>query len=524
MINEEIITKFLNTPTDNWDFLKDETEEALTNSFKELGINFTFKTKPRIYQLVSFIIGVSQNSFLFFLSMGAGKCKISLDILSYRFQNKQIKRALVLVPYAVLLDTWEEQAEIHSNLFVLPLYGSTIEKWQKLNLLNKEQIIIITYSGLLSMLKHSVTHRKQTKEIWDEVKFERFIEKFDTIIMDESNEIKNHQALQSKLVINIASKMKCIYGLTGTPFSKNPHDVWTQFYTVDKGYSLGKNLTLFRDTFFDTEVNKWGGYEYKLRHEMTDELYKRMKHKSIRYRKEELTTLPPLVKNIITLHFDKEQKKAYYDTLTGLCNEKEFKKRESSFYKLRGVCSGYISNRIDIGEGEIEKVFDEFKFNPKLDWLLSLITGVDEDDKIVVFYAYTQTGDIICNELDKLKLNYSRLYGETKDKVKAIKKFTDNENCKILVVNNASGALGLNLQCANYVVYFETDVSPIVREQSESRCHRQGQVKTVFMYDLVMKNSIEEKILESLKEGKNFVDLLLDRDSLKKIIGDKENE
>ena len=493
---EANITKFLNTPTDNWDFLKNETEESLINSIKELGISFTFKTKPRIYQLVGFILGVSQSSFLFFLSMGAGKCKISLDVLAYRFQQKQIKRALIVVPYTVLLDTWEEQAKIHSNLSLLPLYGSTVEKWQKLNLINKEQIVVITYKGLLCLLKHPVSHRKQVKEIWDEVKFERFVEKFDTIILDESHEIRNHQALQSKLVINIASRMKYVYGLTATPFSKNPVQVWTQFYVVDRGYALGKNLTLFRNTFFNTEIDEWGRYNYSLKMEMSDELYKRMKHKSIRYKKAELTTLPPLVKNIITLHFDKEQKKAYYNLLSGFGNEQELKKRINSFYKLRGICSGYVSDKIDIGDGENEKVFDEFKFNPKLDWLLSLINGIDEEDKIVVFYAYTQTGDIICNELDKLKIHYSRLYGKTKDKVKAINKFTDNKDCRILVVNNASGALGINLQCANYVVYFETDTSPIVREQADGRCHRQNQTKTVFMYDLVMKNSIEEKILE----------------------------
>ena len=86
--------------------------------------------------------------------------------------------------------------------------------------------------------------------------------------------------------------------------------------------------------------------------------------------------------------------------------------------------------------------------------------------------------------------------------------------CRFLVLSSHIGALGLNLQTANYVCFYESPVSPIVRRQAEARVYRTGQKRTTFVYDLYIQGTVEERILQFLKEGKNLYDQLMTKPKL----------
>ena len=79
-----------------------------------------------------------------------------------------------------------------------------------------------------------------------------------------------------------------------------------------------------------------------------------------------------------------------------------------------------------------------------------------------------------------------------------------------MVVNISSGGEGLNLQVANYCIFVVTTERPDTRRQALKRTHRTGQEKHVFLYDLVMKNTVELKILQFLEEGKNLFSALVE--------------
>ena len=103
--------------------------------------------------------------------------------------------------------------------------------------------------------------------------------------------------------------------------------------------------------------------------------------------------------------------------------------------------------------------------------------------------------------------------GETKDTVQNIRKFKKDDACKILVINLATGAYGPNFQIANYEFFYESPSDPILRSQAEKRCRRPGQKKNrVYIIDpvVICKNSVEEKILEFLKEGKDLFDCIIE--------------
>jgi SNF2 family DNA or RNA helicase len=88
-------------------------------------------------------------------------------------------------------------------------------------------------------------------------------------------------------------------------------------------------------------------------------------------------------------------------------------------------------------------------------------------------------------------------------------RFQRDAACRFLLLNNQSGALGLNLQVANYVIFYERPVSPIVSQQAEARCLRTGQQRTVFFYDLVAKGTVDEKIARYLEEGKDLFNAIV---------------
>jgi SNF2 family DNA or RNA helicase len=150
----------------------------------------------------------------------------------------------------------------------------------------------------------------------------------------------------------------------------------------------------------------------------------------------------------------------------------------------------------------------EFSSNPKLDALMELLKEIPETSKVIVFNEFITSGDIICEALKQKGIKHVRVYSKTSDKVAAVEQFQDDPDCKILV-GSRSVCYGLNLQVANYIIVFESPDSTIKRTQLERRIRRSGQTKKTYIYDLVVKGSIDEKVLRSLRSGKSLIQELI---------------
>jgi SNF2 family DNA or RNA helicase len=153
--------------------------------------------------------------------------------------------------------------------------------------------------------------------------------------------------------------------------------------------------------------------------------------------------------------------------------------------------------------GGLAKMEEVNKQNPKLEALIELLRELDPTRKVLVFNEYIKTGEIICARLKKEKVPHLRLYGATKKKQDVIDRFRGGKH-RVLVINSQSGAFGLNLQVASVVVFYESPVDPVVRRQAEKRSHRSGQTRKVLIYDLIVKGSVDEKIVECIKRGENL--------------------
>lgn len=489
MISKEAVEEFKNKKLNSWGFIKDYTIEDVS---KLVDISL-LKTKPYAHQATSLLAGLYNKNFLYFLDMGLGKTKIILDIL---ILDKKWNRTLILSPNAVTVSTWTDEVMKHSNLSSVELMGTTEERWKMIGSLNDTKLCLLNYTGLLVMLTDNISGKWHINYN----KLHEFRSYFDAIVFDEIHLAKNHMSLTFRICKELSKTMELRYGLTGTPVNRDPLSLWSQFYLIDRGETLGQNISLYRDAYFKARKSYWHeGIEYTFNKQYEAELNLRLSNKSLRYSEKEALDLPEITFIKLPILLSKDQNE-YYELLKNDVGT-TMPTVQNSFIKLRQISSGFLN----IDGNDVQ--FDD---NPKLEELLSLIESSPEESKIVVFLDFIKSGDIVCRALEKNKIKFERLYGGTKDKIDTKNRFLNDKKCKVFVANIRSGGTSLNLQVANYVVFYELPYSNIDYMQALKRVHRIGQDKKVFVYSLVVKNSIEEKIEKYLKEGKDIFKAIIE--------------
>lgn len=507
MISKSSIERFMKNPLEDWSWMKTIPIRDLQKELKHLMPDFQFKTDPYHHQLVSFIVGYYNSSFLFLLDMGAGKTKITLDLLSYKKKYvTDSKKNLIIVPNVVTVNSWATEIVTHSDLTFVELIGTKEERIE--NLRKDVDLYLINYGGLPVMMAEKVKHGKKGKLEPNPDIYKSFIKKFDAVIWDELHLCKNSQSLVFRLSNIIAKQCKFRYGLTGTPFGRDPIDLWSQFYLIDRGETLGCTISLFRSAFFTEKRNFFGGKDYIFKSHLQKQLQGRLRNRSLRYDENEILDLPPRVYRKITIKLPLENRQYYNNLLRNLISiEGNQQEIENIFVRLRQVSSGFLDFKPD--KDVDERITIKFDENPKLEMLGTLISSSPSKSKLLVFNEFILSGDMIAEFLEEEKIGYVRLYSGTKDKRAVLDTFLKDESCKIFLVNSQSGSVALNLQVANYVIFYESPVSPIVRKQAEKRVHRSGQKKRVYIYDLVGYKTIDEKILMYIEQGKDLFNALL---------------
>lgn len=510
MISKEAIKQYLDRELDEWLWFKKLKVEDLKEEILHYFPKYTYRKYPAYkHQLVMLLLGIINPQFLFFADMGGGKTRTILDLFWYWKQKGKVKKGLVICP-ATVVSTWGEQIEEHSDLSYRELTGTVNERVNQLE--QDADLYIINYQGLLALLTNIRKGKKKGKRVPDFDKIKVFSSIFDFVVYDEIHFCKSPDSLTFRLCQDLSLRSNYRYGLTGTPFGRDPMDFWSQFFLIDLGETFTQNINFFRNVFFDFKLNYWGAPEWSFKKDKKISFRRFIQHKSIRYNENEMNDLPPKTIQRIPIKLTKEvaeyYKKAYSDFLKAKTNvdHKNIMKRQNNFIRARMLCSGFL----DFTDEDGIRQSITFKDNPKLDALMELIETTPKNAKIVVVKEFIRSGDIIGERLDKAGIKYTRLDSTTKDKKEALHLFKTDDRYKIFIMNSQSGAFGLNLQAAKYQVFYESPTSPIVRKQAEKRVHRTGQTKHVFIYDLYIKDKVEEKILQYLQEGKDLFQSLLE--------------
>lgn len=464
-------------------------------------------------QRVGFVAGVETKKFCYWYDMGMGKTLLAIALTRYFKRAKVVKRVLVLIPNKINKYEWAREIKKHapSSTYTV-LAGSSLNKWKQMQEADTT-FILETYGGLVRLLCTPVKVKGKNKLMPDRKLVRAFMKQVQGIALDESIMItrkKGHGSLMHRLCRHIAKKCEIAFALNGTPFGRDPTDMWGQFHVIDEGETLGETLGLFRATFFKATQNQYGGFDYAFDPKKEKLLNQIITNRSIRYEADESTlpSLSMLVKEIpLPLGADEYYEKAKQQVIASAGN---FKEQKNAFLRMRQISSGFIGYQDDETGDKARFAFDT---NPKLEMLMSLADQLTERHKLVVFHEFTYSGDMIASEMKRAKISFARLYGKTKDPEVQLARFHDDKRCRVFILQNASGGFGLDrLKVARYGVCYESPVGTVLRRQIIRRIQRQGSEHgKVMWYDLVVRGTVDAQILDAHQQGIDLFEAIVDR-------------
>jgi SNF2-related domain len=516
----EAIERFLKHKFTLEPSLKGRSEKELINRIrKATGTAPVFLTEPRPHQLEGLTYALEQKRALLYFGMRLGKTKITLDWAS------QLRRCglwrgtgLIIAHAPVGLDVWVSEARKHSKLSIKAIHLSVDELIE--TIANPPDLIVMTWSGMQQMFCEMRTvkrgKRKGETKLYPDLEIIRLVASaFDLVAIDEIHVCNNWDTLHYKMAVELVHHCNFRLGLTGTPFGRNPYSLWAQFRLIDGGVALSASFPFFKEAFgreklewFSKRRNKEGkGYVIVFDEKKTDILTHKLSSCSMAYSRAEVAD-DEIEAGIVQLRMRGAQRKAYLDYIDKIIDQNEIDEEvtKSSYHRLRQISSGYLPYTDATGK---EKIV-HFE-SAKLDWLSDFLDEV-EDAPVLIFHEYIETGRIICEFLKKRKKSLVWIRGDGKDKTGLVKAFQSGD-AQFCVANATSGGISIDLNRADYMVYFESPVSTITRAQSEARPLAERNGRLLSMDDLVA-SPVEAKILDYLHQGRNLMNEVITKQSL----------
>jgi len=312
---------------------------------------------------------------------------------------------------------------------------------------------------------------------------------YDCIIVDEIHRIRNYKSLQTKALLKLGKTAKYRFGLTGTPLQNKLNDLYSIMKFIHP-HLLG-NWMYFSNRYLVKGF--WGStVGYKKLDEINDKLKMVMIRKM---KKDVLKDLPPKTYNNIYVKLDTEQRKFYNDVrnklLKSLNEDVERKIKQANILAnityLREVCDS------------CELIDPNIKSSSKLRELETIVKELlDGGHKVVIFSQFKKMIKIV---EQKLKFEAITLHGDISTtggvRQKLVNEFASSKTKNLFLMTTAGGE-GINLQCADYMIFIDLPFNPQVIAQIEDRLHRKGQTKKVNIIRLIAIDTIEDRILEIL--------------------------
>jgi SNF2 family DNA or RNA helicase len=449
---------------------------------RRINIDFTIKTKPFEHQIEAINYVKNNNIIPLFDEQGLGKTKIVIDALCENLKENLID-AILVVCRKSLMHTWEKEVEKHTYLHSTILSGSKTSRGR--HFMQFSHFYLINYESFIQELERIKVFLK--------------LKKF-AIVLDESQTIKNPESKITQSILSIRNLAVKKIIITGTPITNRPEDIWSQFYFLDDGKTLGNNFSSFKREFhIDLKgVTSLENYENKLAW-----LNKKISKIAIR-RTKNVLELPEKKYIEIFVNLNKKQmemyetlKKELYLEVKNTSGKEIIEKIENYLVKLLRLTQ-IASNPLLIDESYKET---PSKFI-KLDQILTEI--INRNEKAIVWTSFVKN-------IRSLRKRYEKygalmLFGDIpiKDRNEIIDKFMENKENKILVANPAAAKEGLTLISANNAIYLDRSFKMDDYIQSQDRIHRIGQEKECNIIKLIAKNTIDE-YTDEIIEKKNVL-------------------
>ncbi len=423
--------------------------------------------------------------------MGLGKTLQTLCWLLHLKQQKRLKSpALIVVPTS-LIGNWRSEAnKFAPDLELLVLHGS--DRAKNFEQIPKVDVVLTSYPLVV-----------KDKEILEK-------QPFHVLILDEAQKIKNPKTKLYQALQGLQSEHRLC--LSGTPIENHLGELWSLFNFLMPGF-LG-NLPQFKKRY-QTPIEKQQDLSVQAH------LHQRIAPFILRRTKSEVVTELPDKNEIIKVtEFESAQAKLY----EGVRLTMEKKVREAvakkglnqsqimildALLKLRQVCCDPRLVKLDAAK--------KVKTSAKMELLMELVPElIEAGHKIILFSQFTSMLKIIGETFEQHKIRYSKLTGQTRNREEVINRFKNGE-VDVFLISLKAGGVGLNLTEADTVIHYDPWWNPAVEEQATDRAYRIGQDKEVFVYKLIVANSIEEKILQLQEQKKALQQQVLKSDEAEKL-------
>lgn len=408
--------------------------------------------------------------------MGLGK---TLQIIALLDENRHAdKTSLVICPSSLLLNWQDEIHKFSSNLTCQCVNGSLQKRKAAIDAFNDVDILITTYDYIRRDYKLYQDHQ------------------FEYLVIDEAQYIKNPKTKNAASVKTIKAKHR--FALTGTPIENSLAELWSIFDFLMPDYLF--NYHYFQ-THYETPI-------VKNHDEQKQQELKKLISPFIlrRNKKDVLTELPEKIEKTITLEFNEEEHKLY---LANLVQVNKSLQEQLNYEKVDRIAILAMLTRLRQICCEPRVLYENIThISSKLEGCLDLIRNFQgNNQKVLLFSSFTAVLDLIIQELKKENISYYKLTGDTKkeERHRLVKQF-QNDETTVFLISLKAGGTGLNLTAAEAVIHFDPWWNMSAQNQATDRAHRIGQQNIVTVYKLVMKDSIEEKILELQNKKKNLAD------------------
>jgi SNF2 family DNA or RNA helicase len=477
-------------------------------------VNWKYKTEPFAHQVTALERSMDRDAYAFFMEMGAGKSKVLIDTISNLYLQGEIDFALIIAPKGVYRNWTNKEIPEHfpedvPHRVIRWVANPNKAEQAELRGINKKfdgLTIFVMNVEAFSTIKGKGAGEWLAKNLGPR----------GLIGIDESTTIKNHKAKRTKALMKIGSGFKYRRILTGSPITKEPMDIYSQAAFLGP-WLLGYNsFYSFQGRYAITQRRTMGAHSFQqvVGYQNLEELTRKIDSFSYRVLKEDCLDLPPKTYTARYITLTKEQRQMY-DQL----RQEGFLLLEEGdtvstpqvitlMLRLQQVMSGHLMT----DDGEL-MTFP----SGRMDALLEI--AAETSGKMIIFSRFRHDIKQIEQALNKEYGEGSAVtyFGDTSVEARelAVKNFQDPVAKTRFFISNKTGAYGITLTAASTVVYYANDFDLETRIQSEDRAHRIGQKNPVTYIDLVAEGTIDEKIVENLR---NKIDMGA------KVLGEKARE
>lgn len=465
--------------------------------------SYTFVTTPYKHQLEGIEYGLSHDRWLLGDEQGLGKTKQVIDLACIYKQQNKYKHCIIICGVNGLKYNWAKEIEAHSvedywflgqrfKNGVQKIQGN-VEKLEDLRKINDIRAYFIL-TNIESLRSHEIA--LELKNLCDSGMIEM-------IAVDEIHKCCNPTSQQSKGLLALSAKT--MIAMTGTPLMNKPLDLYLPLKWL--GYEQ-HNYYMFKQHY--ANYGGFGGYQI-VGYKNMDELQTKLNKIMLRRKKTDVLDLPDKIYTNVYTEMGDAQNKLYNDVLETIKADIDkiilSPNPLSQLIRLRQV-TGY--------PGIISSTVTE---SAKMDTLIELVSdSIDNGHKVIIYSNWAQMTLPIYN---RIAVRYCGAYitGEvdTDQRQQHVKKFQEDDNCKFIVGTIGAMGTGLTLTAADTVIFMDEPWTKAAYDQAVDRCHRIGTKNTINIYNIITKDTIDERIHEILYRKSVMSDALVDGS----ITGDK---